>query len=236
MTVAADGTWTATVALSAGSHSLTATQAATVAGSAFTSAAGAAASVTVYAPPSAPPVTASPANVFAGAAFTVSGTGVVGATVQIYDTGIVIGSAVVASNGAWTATLSLPSVGSHALSVYQQDPISGFWSAGWPITVTAFADPGPPVISTVSTPSHTHSTASVTVTGTGVAGQTITIYDGGNSIKTVVVAANGTWSTTVWLGVGTHTLTATQSPAPGLQSAASASRVVTVSGVSRHRP
>ena len=66
------------------------------------------------------------------------------------------------------------------------------------------------------------------VTGTGVAGQTITIYDGGNSIKTVVVASNGTWSTTVWLGVGTHTLTATQSPAPGLQSAPSASRVVTV--------
>jgi hypothetical protein len=49
-----------------------------------------------------------------------------------------------------------------------------------------------------------------------------------NSIKTVVVASNGTWSTTVWLGVGTHTLTATQSPAAGLESAPSGSRVVTV--------
>ena len=228
VTVAADGTWTATVALSPGSRSLTATQTATVGGSTFTSAASAVASVTVYAPPPAPPVTASPSNVFVGAAFAVSGYGVVGATVRIYDAGIEIGSAVVASNGTWTTTLSLPSVGGHALSVKQQDPISGFWSAGSAITVTAFADPGPPVISTVSTPSHTHSTTSVTVTGTGVAGQTITLYDGSNSIKTVVVAANGTWSTTVSLGVGTHTLTATQSPAAGLQSAPSAARTVTV--------
>jgi hypothetical protein len=228
VTVASDGTWTATFVLSAGSHSLTATQTATVGGSTFTSAAGAAASVTVYAPPSAPPVTASPANVFVGAAFAVSGTGIAGATVNIYDAGIEIGSAVVAPNGTWTATASLPSAGSHALSVKQQDPVSGFWSAASTITVTGFANPGAPVISTVSTPSPTWSTASVTLTGTGVAGQTLTIYDGANAIKTVTVSASGTWSATVSLGIGTHTLTAKQSPAAGLLSAASAARMVTV--------
>jgi hypothetical protein len=228
VTVGADGTWTATLTLAAGSHSLTATQTATVGGSTFTSAGGAAASVTVYAPPSAPAVTASPANVLAGAAFTVSGTGIAGATVKIYDAGNEIGSALVASNGTWTTTLALPSAGSHALSVKQQDPISGFWSAASSITVTAFANPGPPVISTVSTPSPTWSTASVTLTGTGVAGQMLTIYDGSNAIKTATVSASGTWSATVFLGIGTHTLTAKQSPAAGLLSAASAARTVTV--------
>ena len=63
---------------------------------------------------------------------------------------------------------------------------------------------------------------------TGAAGQTLTIYDGSNAIKTVTVSASGTWSATVSLGLGTHTLTAKQSPASGLLSAASAPRTVTV--------
>jgi hypothetical protein len=45
----------------------------------------------------------------------------------------------------------------------------------------------------------------VTLTGTGAAGQTITIDDGSYAIKTVTVAADGTWSATVSLGIGTHT-------------------------------
>ena len=80
----------------------------------------------------------------------------------------------------------------------------------------------------MSTPSPTWSTASVTLTGTGVAGQTLTIYDGSNAIKTVTVSASGTWSAKVSLRLGTHTLTAKQSPASGLLSAASAPRTVTV--------
>jgi hypothetical protein len=44
----------------------------------------------------------------------------------------------------------------------------------------------------------------VTLTGTGAAGQTITIYDGSYAIKTVTVAADGTWSAIVSLGIGTH--------------------------------
>ena len=96
------------------------------------------------------------------------------------------------------------------------------------VSVSAFLDPGAPAISTVSTPAKTHNTSSVTLTGTSVAGQTITIYDGSSSIKTVTVGSGGTWTASVSLGIGSHVLTATQSPAAGLQSAPSAARTVTV--------
>jgi hypothetical protein len=227
--VAADGTWTATFSLGTGGHSLTATQTSLpVGGTTFTSAASASMSVPVYAPPAAPTAGSAPANVYAGSAFSVSGRGAAGATVRIYDAGVEIGSAIADGWGYWTVSLSLVTTGAHALSMRQQAVDSGFISAATSFVVTAYANYGPPSITSVSTPAQANRTASVTVGGTGVAGQTITLYDGSGAIKTVVVAANGTWSTTVSLAVGAHTLTATQSPAAGLESAPSAGRIVTV--------
>jgi len=146
----------------------------------------------------------------------------------LYDGGVQIGFGLVAPNGNWTLNLTPTTTGPHSFTVRQQAADTGFLSTATAFTVTAYTDPGAPGITSVSTPAHTHTTASVTVTGTGVAGQTIRIYDGSGFIKTVVVASNGTWSTTVSLAVGIHTLTATQSPAAGLESAPSASRSVTV--------
>jgi hypothetical protein len=68
----------------------------------------------------------------------------------------------------------------------QVDPATGFWSnLGAAFTVAVVPDV--PAIVSLSTSAPPHSTSSVTVTGTGVAGQTISIYDGSGSIKTVVV-------------------------------------------------
>jgi hypothetical protein len=142
-----------------------------------------------------------------------------------------VGHATAGSNGVWTATVTLSTAaGAHSLSAKQQDATSGFWSASSSsFTVTAYANPGAPSILTVSTPAKTHNYASVTLTGTGVAGQTITIYDGSIAIKTITLAAGVTsWTATVSLYVGSHVLTATQSPAAGLQSAPTAPRTVTV--------
>jgi hypothetical protein len=90
----------------------------------------------------------------------------------------------------------------------------------------------PPKITFVSTPATTTTTAPVTVRGTGDAGDTIRLYDGTTLVGTATVGADGTWSMTVNLAVGSHTLTATQTvnqaPHAGLTSAVSKSASVTV--------
>jgi hypothetical protein len=223
------GVWTLNVLLGVGSHSLNATQTSTpVAGIPYTSDASGSVSAPVYAPTPVPTLMSSPSNVFAGTTFTVTGHGTPYATVKLYEGTTEVGTATVGSNGVWTATLSLAATGSHVLKAQQQDASSGFWSSfSSSFTVTAFANPGAPAIVTVSTPLPTKNTSSVTLTGTGVTGQTITIYDGSYAIKTVTVSG-GTWTATVSLWIGGHSLTATQSPAAGLESGSSAARTVTV--------
>jgi Ca2+-binding RTX toxin-like protein len=66
----------------------------------------------------------------------------------------------------------------------------------------------PPVILTRDL---TFSGPTVTITGLGEAGNTLTLFNGAVAIGSVTVAANGTWSITVALSVGTHRLTARQS-------------------------
>jgi VCBS repeat-containing protein len=68
----------------------------------------------------------------------------------------------------------------------------------------------------------------VTVHGTGVAGETITVYDGSTAVGTATVASNGTWTLSARLASGSHTLTATQTLTAGVTSNASAGFIVTV--------
>src|SRR5262249_34931026 len=155
--------------------------------------------VRVYAPPPAPAITG-PANALQ--TFTASGTGIAGDTISIFEGATLVGSTVVDSDGTWDTQLTL-SIGTHTLTAKQTDPVSGGTSTtSSSSTVGVYAPPPAPVITSVSTPAATKTTSPVTVSGTGVAGETITLYDGGDSIKTVVVASNGTWSTTVNLAVG----------------------------------
>ena len=228
--VAADGTWTLTVSLSPGTHTLAATQSTPCADhhcDPLTSPASSAQTVTVYAPPPAPSLTVpSPANVTAP--FTVGGHGVAGDTVVVYDGAVLAGTALVAANGTWSLLLDLP-LGPHPLSASQTDPVSTFTGAATATaTVTVYATPPAPAIVSVSTPAATTSTTPVTVTGTGVAGDTITLYDGAAARGTAVVAAGGTWTLTIQLGVGVHSLTATQTVAPGVTGPAGAAVSVTV--------
>ena len=229
--VAADGTWTLTVSLAPGTHALAETQSTPCSGhhcDSLTSPVSGARTVTVYAPPSAPVINApSPANVVAS--FTLSGRGTAGDTVNIYDAGsVLVGTATVAANGTWSLLLSLP-LGPHTLRATQTDPVSTFTgAAGNSVSVTVYTTPPAPAIGSVSTPAATMSTTPVTVTGTGVAGDTITLFDGATVRGTAVVAVDGTWTLTIQLGVGVHTLTATQTVAPGVTGPAGAAVSVTV--------
>jgi Ca2+-binding RTX toxin-like protein len=229
-TLSATGTWTVTVTLAVGVHSLTATQTSPATGpGAFTSPLGAASVVTVYAPTAAPTVT----SVGTGTASTqavVSGRGSVGGTVKLYEGSVEIGSVLVAADGTWTATLAPLAVGKHTVAAKQQDGASGFWSPlGGSFVVTI--NPDPPKILPITQPTAAGPVA-VTVTITGTAGYAVTLYDGSTAIASTTFGAGGSWTVTVTLAAGTHSLTAKQtSPSIGgstFTSAASAASTVTV--------
>ena len=159
-----------------------------------------------------------------GSWLTFTGTGDAGDTITLYDGTVLVGTAIVALDGTWSLVVKL-TAGIHTLAATETvnaTPEAGLTSVRSKAITVAVA-PAAPSIGTV-----TKAATSVTVSGTGVAGDTITLYDGGKAIGTVVVASNGTWSLTVKLALGTHTLTATQTLAPGLVSPASASATVSV--------
>ena len=207
---------------------LSATQTSTVVGfSTYESAQSDLAQLTV---PVAPMITSAPAAVVTGTTATVGGQGIAGATLKLYDGGLEVGTVTVAPDGTWSTTLMLVAVGNHILTVKQQDPVTGYWSAYAPSAQVA-VNPDVPAITSVSTPSPASPTASVTVSGTGVAGYSVKVYDWGSLKATVTVAANGTWTATFALGAGSHSLTATQTATVGsstFTSAASALSSVTV--------
>ena len=157
-----------------------------------------------------------------------NGTGVAGELVTIYDGATQIATTTVASNGTWTYTATL-ALGAHTLTATQTDTTWNLTSVkSSSVAVTVYAQPAAPVITSVSAPARTTTTTPVTVKGTGVAGETITLYDGSTVLGTATVASNGTWQLTVNLGVGVHSLTATQTLIAAVTSAPSAAASVTV--------
>jgi hypothetical protein len=141
---------------------------------------------------------------------TLSGTGTAGDTITIKDVnGNVIATAVVDSNGAWSATPSnaLPN-GLNALSVTATDPAGNVSQpTALPVTIDTTA-PSAPVAGLASTSDTgvvgdaVTSDTTPTITGVGTPGDTITVsmpattaFPNGE-VLTVVVAPDGSWSVT----------------------------------------
>jgi hypothetical protein len=218
-----DGTWSVKVQLSVGPHSLTAVQQ-VVAGAA--SASSAPAAVTVFAPTPAPSLWEPPQSVAAGAAFTVVGSGVAGDTITLYDGTTSVGTTTVAADGSWSVTLAL-ATGRHTLAATQSDPGSHLVSGqSGREEVDAYAVPAAAPI-TVVTPGHGPSSTFL-VSGTGVVGDTVTVYDGSTPVGSAVIGKNGTWSVNVRLASGTHTLSTTQTVGSFVTGPAGAAVTVTV--------
>jgi hypothetical protein len=225
-TVASNGTWTITVGLAIGTHVFTATQTVAVGVSSVAASVG---TVTVLRLPPAPAITTAAANETSGVAFTVAGTGVAGDTIAVMDGTTQVGTATVQSNGTWTAVVTLTTTGKHTLTAVQTDAsshLAGAASGG--VAFTVYNQPSAPAITNVTTPAPTKTTSQVTVTGTGTAGDTITLSDGTITIGTATVGSNGTWTLKVSLAVGTHGLSATQTVATGVVGAAGNTVSVTV--------
>jgi hypothetical protein len=200
-------TWSLTISLAPGQHVLTASET-RVAG--VTSDQGNSFSVTVVVPPPPAPSITGPANVIAGTVFTLTGRGVAGNTIRLYDGGVAIAglpAITVDASGNWSVSLSLSVAGStHSLTATQTSPTSGFTSAASVgATIKAWAPPAAPVITGSS-----RFLSYVTLSGTGIAGQQMTIYDAGVAVGSATVGASGTWSFTGRFASGAHSFTSTQ--------------------------
>ena len=143
---------------------------------------------------------------------TISGTGVTGDTIKLYESGRQIGSTVVANN-TWSITTSWLGGNGRSTTATATDPAGNVSeesdSMSFVIDHTA---PNKPVINQLNTPTNNHTP---TISGTGDTGDTIKLYDGGRLVGDTVVA-NNTWSiTTIQLANGGRSMTATATDPAG---------------------
>ncbi|EED6570596.1 BapA prefix-like domain-containing protein, partial [Salmonella enterica subsp. enterica serovar Typhi] len=167
---------------------------------------------------------------------TLNGRGEAGATINVYLDGnpASIGTTTVNSDGTWSFTPQTPLAnGSHTFTLSATDPAgnSSAVSSGFVLTIdttppaapviASVADNTAPVTGIVPNGGSTNETRP-TLSGTGEAGTTISIYNGSALVGTAQVQANGSWSFTpsTSLGAGVWNLTATATDAAGNTSAA----------------
>ncbi|HCG3781510.1 TPA: BapA prefix-like domain-containing protein [Salmonella enterica subsp. enterica serovar Typhi str. AG3] len=175
---------------------------------------------------------------------TLNGRGEAGATINVYLDGnpASIGTTTVNSDGTWSFTPQTPLAnGSHTFTLSVTDPAgnSSAVSSGFVLTIdttppaapviASVADNTAPVTGIVPNGGSTNETRP-TLSGTGEAGTTISIYNGSALVGTAQVQANGSWSFTpsTSLGAGVWNLTATATDAAGNTSAASEIRSFTI--------
>jgi D-alanine-D-alanine ligase-like ATP-grasp enzyme len=193
------------------------------------------ASFAVAVDPSAPAVTALVGQPVNGGTITVTGTGEAGTTVSLYADGgtAVVGSGLVTSAGTFSITTSATFAdATHTLAAIATDGagLSSAPSAGFAVAVDPTA---PAVTALVGQPVNG---GTITVTGTGEAGTTVSLYaDGGTAVVgSGLVTSAGTFSitTSATFTAGPHTLVAAAADGAGLQSAPSAAFPVTVQSTS----
>ncbi|MDI2029891.1 Ig-like domain-containing protein [Saccharopolyspora sp. TS4A08] len=163
---------------------------------------------------------------------TITGTGVPGAEVTVYDNGQPIGTTTVNPDGTWTFTPTEPwSPGDHQITATQSGPDGATSDPSNSVTVTVPGPPAPepPVITSPATGTTVDDTTPP-ITGTGEPGATVTVYDNGRLMGTAVVNSDGTWTFTPSepLSCGEHTITATQTTDARAASEASAPVTITV--------
>jgi probable HAF family extracellular repeat protein len=128
------------------------------------------------------------------------------------------------SGGSAIATISSLTLGSHSVTAsYGADAnLVASVSAATILSVT----PAAPAITSPTSGSSTVN-SSVTVTGTGTSGAEVDIQEGATKVGTTTVNSDGSYSATITLAVGVHSLTATQT-VNGVTSPATAAVSITV--------
>jgi hypothetical protein len=157
---------------------------------------------------------------------TISGTGVPGDTVYIFQNGSGCGDTKVDATGHWTLRLpNAMSDGLHVMTATQfvssssQSPASNSWT----ITVNTSTPAKPPVPvltddSGASIPAGSYTNdGHPHISGTGTAGDIITVYDGANMMGSVKIDSTGHWTfmPSSDVSIGTHSISVTDTNAAG---------------------
>ena len=231
--VAGDGSWTftPTAPLANGSYTLSATQQA-ASGGPSSAAATDTFTVNVQTAPPAPAFTA-PANGGADTTTTepvISGTGIAGDIVTLSIGSTVLSSSIaVAGDGSWTFTPTTPLAnGSYTLTATQaasggpsSTAATDMFTVNVPNNVPT-APPAPAFTAPANGSADTTTTEPV-ISGTGVAGDIVTLSIGSTVLSSsIVVAGDGSWTftPTAPLANGSYSLTATQAVLGGPSSTA----------------
>jgi large repetitive protein len=151
-----------------------------------------------------------------------------GDIVKIYGGIKLLGSAVAAANGTWSFTPTADLKGGvHNFMAIANDAAGNFGESSAVVSVsvgstvvapgiTALTDNVGPITGPIKNGTITDD-ARPTLSGTGVVGNVVTVYDGSKAIGSTTVAANGTWSVqpTAPLADGLHDIYATQTNSAG---------------------
>ncbi|WP_216857707.1 Ig-like domain-containing protein, partial [Burkholderia sp. S171] len=158
---------------------------------------------------------------------TIKGTGTVGDTVYLYVDKVGNGQAVVDATGHWSIKSQYTlNDGIHIFTATQflgSDANQSVASNSWSITVDTSVPAKPPVPvltndSGVSIPAgSTSNDGHPHISGTGKAGDIITVYDGATQLGSVKIDTNGNWTFTPSsdLSTGAHNITVTDTNAAG---------------------
>ena len=224
-------TWTVTPSLTVGTYAITvvATDAANNASAASPATTIKVAAV-VVADTTPPAKTAAP-TVSSATSSTpvVSGNTEVGATISLFDNGLLIKTIAVNGSGSWSWTVSPDfALGSHPLTVIATDG-AGNASVASAVTTVTVSDSTPPAIP-VAPAANSPTDDTPTLSGTTEAFATVTVYDGATRLHTVIASSVGTWNWTVApaLSQGVHLLTVTATDLANNVSGRSPATTITV--------
>ncbi len=173
------------------------------------------------------------------ATVTITGSGTAGGNVALYDGQTLAGIATVASDGQWSSVTTSLSSGAHTFTAQQRDSYGDVSAGSDAVVVTILAPPTPPSSLALAPSSDggllgdgITNDATPAITGAGIAGDSIALYDGTSLAGTTTVGKNGLWSmVSAVLADGPHTLTAQQTDAAGDISAASVPVQITIDTV-----
>ena len=163
------------------------------------------------------------------------------AAITVYDGATLLGTATLDGSGGWIFTPVTPLTdGPHSLTVHATDA-AGNTTVSSPFVLTvdtvAPATPDVPAITvnpdgtaTTLNPGETTRDTTPTLSGTGTAGDTVTIYNNGAKIGDAVVDSTGSWSWTPSppLSGGTYDITLTVTNVDGTGNESAPSQPVTI--------
>ena len=170
------------------------------------------------------------------------GAAVVGSTVEIYDGGTKIGTAVTGADNAWSFTTGTLTDGTHVFTSKMVETGGNLSAASAALNVTVdTVKPDAPVFLSITPDSNVAGDGitnvnQVTLNGAAAPGITVEIFEGGNLIGTAVANSSGNWSLTTTLAEGKHTFTSNTIDTAGNLSADSSAFNVTIDTVAPNAP